>query len=171
MLEQRGHIVWGRGGRNRQPQSAATRLHQQAPHTGAQRNEATREHFRVDPRLGGMQPRHEIRRLVRQDQFWPQFLEMADPFLAASHGEQLAVQADIPVPVQARLGKSLVESHPVTIAFSIRQSPVYVENKGCQGHSLDPSGSRNRILPDFRAIPAWRTSCSVNLAPYPCFLV
>ena len=44
---------------------------------------------------------------------------MHDAFLAASHREQLPVQCDIPVPVQAKVAKRGVESDTMSIPFRI----------------------------------------------------
>ena len=52
------------------------------------------------------------------------------PLLAAGHGEQLAVQGDIPVPVQTGVGKGLIEGGTVAVTFGIGKGAVHVEEQG-----------------------------------------
>jgi hypothetical protein len=53
---------------------------------------------------------------------------VGDAFLAAGNRQQLAVERLVPYPRQACFGEGLVESRPMTIAFSFSEGAIDIEN-------------------------------------------
>ena len=52
---------------------------------------------------------------------------MFNPLLAARYCQQLAVERDIPLPVQAKLAKRSIEGQPVAVAFRVGKGAVHIE--------------------------------------------
>jgi hypothetical protein len=54
------------------------------------------------------------------------------PLLAAGDGEQLAVEGDVPVPVETGVLEGLIEGGAVAVAFGIGKRAVNVESRACR---------------------------------------
>ena len=58
------------------------------------------------------------------------------PLLAACNCEQLAVQGNIPFPVEAKLPKCGIEGRSMAVSFRVGKGAVHVEKQGVQGHGV-----------------------------------
>ena len=71
---------------------------------------------------------------------------MMHAFLATGHRQQLAVQADIPLPVKSRLGESPIEGQPVSVTLGIGQCPVNIENQCLECHEIVHKIQSNYVI-------------------------
>ena len=56
----------------------------------------------------------------------------ANPLLATGRSQQLTIQGDIPVPVEAKLTEGRIKGRAMTITLGIGQRTVHIKNQGLQ---------------------------------------
>jgi hypothetical protein len=131
VFEQHGDVFRGGGGGDREAQAGGARLGQQAFDAGAHRDAATCGERRVVAGLGLVQLGHQLVEVVRLPIVRSKVVDIVlHPLLAAGDGEQLAVEGDVPVPVEAGIGKGLIEGGTVTVALGVGKGAVHVEEQG-----------------------------------------
>ena len=131
VLQQDRDVFRRGGGGDRQAQSGGARLDQQALDPGANRNATVRSQLRVMAGFAFVQFDHHlveigglliVRTIVVDIVFHALF--------ATRHGKQLAIEGNVPMPVEPGIGKGLVERGTVAVALGVGKGAVNVENKG-----------------------------------------
>ena len=132
-MEQRADVFRGGRGGDGEAQAALAGLLDQRCDAGPQRQAAGFDEAQVVARLGGVEgadqpvqfgPGGEVGRAACG--------VVADAFLAAGDGEQLAVQGLVPVPVQPEIGEGVVERRAMAVALGVGQRAVDIENQCLQ---------------------------------------
>ena len=114
---------------------AARASTQQALDAGPHRDAAACGERGVVPGLGLVQLGHQFVEVVRLSIVRPIVVDIVfHPLLAAGDGEQLAVQGDVPVPVEAGVLEGLIEGGPVAVALGVGKRAVNVEEQGVECH-------------------------------------
>ena len=136
-FQQRGDIFCRGGGGDGQRDACFVRVLNELFDAGTQRDKSLAQHRGVMRGLHLVQMFDEVVEVVRLGVTGQEIRdEILDALLAAGHLEQLVIQRDIPVPVQAVIGKGLVERLAVSV-FGVGEGAVDVKYDGFDSHSVD----------------------------------